>query len=143
MSLKAVTDTWGTKWYDANGKVHRDGDLPAAVCADGSQYWCHHGELHRDGDLPALVSGNGNKWWFRRGERHRDNDLPAVVSANGSWQEWWVDGVRQTPEDRAQTRRWSSLRAAFVGAVVHNRVIAYTHASHICLFDCTTTRGTT
>jgi hypothetical protein len=50
--------------------------------------------------------------------------LPAVVWANG-YQEWWVDDVRQTPEDREQTRRvmaearrWSPLRAAFVGLAV-------------------------
>jgi hypothetical protein len=43
--------------------------------------------------------------------------LPAVVLPNGQ-QEWWVDGVQQTPQDRAQTRRWSGLRAAFVGAIV-------------------------
>jgi hypothetical protein len=43
--------------------------------------------------------------------------LPAVILPSGR-QKWCVDGVLQTPADRAQTRRWSPLRAAFVGAAV-------------------------
>jgi hypothetical protein len=42
--------------------------------------------------------------------------LPAIERADGS-REWWVHGVRQTPADRTKTRRWTPLRAAFVGAV--------------------------
>lgn len=36
--------------------------------------------------------------------------------ANG-YQEWYVHGVPQSDENRAATRRWTPLRAAFVGAV--------------------------
>jgi hypothetical protein len=112
-------------WYQ-HGKLHRDGDLPALMYTDGSRAWYKHGKLHRDGDLPAKVcldgfSQSGTQRWYKHGELHRDGDLPAVVWSNGM-QEWWVDGVHQTPADRAQTRaqtrRWSPLRAAFVGAVV-------------------------
>jgi hypothetical protein len=42
--------------------------------------------------------------------------LPAVIFAN-RFQRWYVHGVRQSEADRAATRRWSPLRAAFVGAV--------------------------
>jgi len=42
--------------------------------------------------------------------------LPALIYGNGV-QEWYVHGVRQSDADRAATRRWSPLRAAFVGAV--------------------------
>jgi hypothetical protein len=112
------------KWFDADGMLHRDNDLPAVVEGKYEQWYCH-GRLHRDGDLPAEVNPYYKLWW-KHGLCHRDGDLPAVVSQHSSpamvlgsgYKEWWVDGVRQTPEDRAQTRRWSALRAAFVGAVV-------------------------
>jgi hypothetical protein len=71
--------------------------------------------------LPAVVV-YGSQFWYQHGRRHRSHDLPAVVWANGR-QEWWVDGTLQSDLDRAQTRRvmaetrrWSALRAAFVGA---------------------------
>jgi hypothetical protein len=131
------------RWYDADNRLHRDGDLPVLVLPDGEKQWFHHGKLHRDDlpavvskdglqewyrhgrlhrrhDLPAVVFADGTQWWYRRGKRHRDNDLPALVYADSTqeWSHWWVDGKPQTPEDRAQTRRWSALRAAFVGAAV-------------------------
>jgi hypothetical protein len=145
MSVEA-TDCYGQKWYDADGKLHRDGDSPAVVSTHGDQCWYQHGKRHRDGDLPAVVDAYGTKAWYKHGEFHRDGDLPAVVVADGSqyWyqhgrchrshdlpavvlaggrQEWWVDGRLQSDLDRAQTRRvmaearrWSALRAAFVGA---------------------------
>jgi hypothetical protein len=73
--------------------------------------------------LPAVVWPDGSRRWYRHGKLHRSFDLPAVVRADGS-QEWWVDGRFQSDLDRAQTRRamaeqarrWSPLRAAFVGA---------------------------
>jgi hypothetical protein len=139
--MSFTTDGNGTQeWFDADGKLHRDGDLPAKVAPHGN-YWFRHGKLHRDGDLPAVVWhgrhtcwfkdglqhrdgdlpavtwADGTQIWYRHGRRHRSHDLPAVVWADGR-QEWWVDNERQTPEDRAQTRRWSVLRAAFVGAAV-------------------------
>ncbi len=114
----------GSRFWYQHGRFHRDGDLPAVVWPDGSQVWCKHGKRHRDGDLPAAVWANGTQNWYRHGERHRDGDLPAVVYADGR-QAWWVDGRLQSDRDRAQTReamavgrRWSPLRAAFVGAVV-------------------------
>jgi hypothetical protein len=141
MEVGPVTGERGTqRWYDADGRLHRshdlpavvwlngaqlwyqhgerhrDGDLPAVVTADGLQMWYQHGDLHRDGDLPAVVTVDGSRWWYRHGKLHRDGDLPAVVWPNGH-QEWWVDGTLQSDLDRAQTRRWSALRAAFVGAV--------------------------
>jgi hypothetical protein len=168
MSVEAVTDEWGTQWYDANGELHRDGDLPAVVAVSRYGYgyqewyqhgrlhrsddlpavvgtvrgleWYKHGERHRDGDLPAVVGADGSKCWYKHGKKHRDGDLPAVehdgtqcwyqhgrchrsydlpavVFADGR-QEWWVDGRFLGALGRARTRRWSPLRAAFVGAVV-------------------------
>jgi hypothetical protein len=102
MSSGPTTNEYGAqKWFDAYGKLHRDGDLPAVVWSHGTTEWYQH----------------GFQSWWKHGLRHRDGDLPAVVWSDGTKQ-WWVDGVRQTPEARSQTRRWSPLRAAFVGAVV-------------------------
>jgi hypothetical protein len=117
MSSGAITEHGIQRWYNAHGERHRDGDLPAVVYPDGSQWWFRHGTQHRDGGLPAVIRACGFQAWFQHGRRHRNGDLPAVVHADGT-QEWWVDGVQQTPADRAQTRRWPPLRAAFVGAVV-------------------------
>ncbi len=129
-------------WKDAEGRLHRDWDLPALIYLDGSREWYHHGVRHRDGDLPAveLANGHGGYFaWYKHGQRHRDGDLPAVmygfakewyqhgklhrdgtmpaiIFADGT-QQWYVHGVRQSDADRAATRRWSPLRAAFVGAV--------------------------
>jgi hypothetical protein len=115
--LPAAVEDGYLEWY-CHGKLHRDGDLAAVVYFDNkTKMWYKHGKLHRDGDLPATVYTDGSRAWFQHGRRHRNGDLPAVVHADGT-QEWWVDGVQQTPADRAQTRRWSPLRAAFVGAVV-------------------------
>jgi hypothetical protein len=70
-----------------------------------------------DGRLHGVYAWCGFEVWWKHGELHRDGDLPAVVHPDG-FRQWWVNGVQQTPADRAQTRRWSALRAAFVGAVV-------------------------
>jgi hypothetical protein len=144
-----------TRWRNANGKLHRDGDLPAVVWANGSQEWyqhglCHrdgdlpaavwpdrlqawyhHGQLHRDGDLPAVVWSDGHQEWYQRGLRHRDGDLPAAVWRDGH-QEWWKHGKkhRELDLDWEKTRmvlRWSPVRAAFVGAVVQAS-LTFAHA---------------
>jgi hypothetical protein len=56
--------------------------------------------------------------------------LPAVVYDDGH-QEWWVNGRHLTPADRertrralAEARRWSPLRAAFVGAAAAGTSVA-------------------
>jgi hypothetical protein len=118
MSSRLIINEYLTyKWIDADGQTHRDGDLPAIIYNHGCQMWFKHGKKHRDGDLPAEVDEDGHQEWWQHGKLHRDGDLPAVVYSNGR-QGWFVNGVQQTPEDRAQNRRWSALRAAFVGAVV-------------------------
>ena len=128
----STTDAHGvTTWRDGDGKVHRDGDLPAVVHPDRFQHWYQHGKRHRDGDLPAAVWADGLQSWWKHGLRHRDGGLPAVVDPDGR-HEWWVEGRKQSDLDREETRRkmaqaarWSPLRAAFVGAVaaVHTKCI--------------------
>ena len=56
------------------GKLHRDNDLPATICADGSQFWYVNGQQHRDGDLPAIILANGKQYWYVDGVKR--NPLP-------------------------------------------------------------------
>ena len=78
-------------WYNLNGQLHRDGDLPAVIEEDGTQEWWQNGRLHRENDLPARIDENGTQEWFQNGERHRDNDLPAVIWPDS--QMWYQNGL--------------------------------------------------
>jgi hypothetical protein len=79
-------------WYK-EGKLHRDGDLPAIIEADGLQYqhWYKEGRIHRDGDLPARINDNGDQLWYKKEKLHRDGDLPAIIYAGGD-QLWYKEG---------------------------------------------------
>ena len=80
----------GSKEWWVNGKLHRDGDLPAIEWGDGDKSWWVRGKLHREGGLPAVVENRCKQWWVN-GKLHHDNDLPATEYANES-REWWVNG---------------------------------------------------
>ena len=84
----------GTQLWYKDGKKHRDGDLPAMISADGTQCWYKNDEVHRDGDLPAMIMPNGRQCWYNNGVRHRDGYLPAVMRVDGT-QEWYKNGERQ------------------------------------------------
>ena len=77
-------------WY-RDGKVHRDGDLPAWIAQDYSKEWYKNGKLHREGDLPAWIQGV-RQGWYKNGKRHRDGDKPAVIGYRNS--EFWVNGKK-------------------------------------------------
>jgi hypothetical protein len=95
------TDIYVTqRWYDADGNLHRDGDLPAVVRADGRQEWYHHGRLHRGLDLPAVVWPNNKLEWWQNGRRHRDGDQPAMVLPNG------VDDILAPPSWNSKAMFW-------------------------------------
>jgi hypothetical protein len=85
-------------WYNRAGKMHRDGDLPAVIYADGGQVWYKEGNRHRDGDLPAAIYANGDQLWYKEGYRHRDGDLPAAICANGH-KTWYKEGMRHRDGD--------------------------------------------
>ena len=55
----------------------------------GNKFWYKNGKLHRDGDLPAIEWANGEKCWYKNGYRHRDNDLPALELIDGT-KEWCI-----------------------------------------------------
>ena len=75
-----VTEKNGTKkWFNKHGQLHRDGNLPAIVCTNGTKKWCENGVLHRGYDSPAVEWANGQKEWFKNGNRCRDGDKPVVL----------------------------------------------------------------
>ena len=39
------------------------------IRADGYQMWYQNGQLHRDGDQPAVIWANGNKEWCQHGQQ--------------------------------------------------------------------------
>jgi hypothetical protein len=63
----------------------------------GDQYWFKDGKLHRDGDRPAVICANGNRYWYKDGKLHRDGDRPAAMYADGS-QFYYKNGMYYTPE---------------------------------------------
>ncbi len=93
-SVRSVDQLGNVRWRNSGGKLHRDGDLPAVECADGSKLWYRYGKRHRDGDLPAVEHQDGSKGWFRNGQISRDGDQPAIEAANGT-KEWWINGIFQ------------------------------------------------
>ncbi len=50
------------------------------------------GQRHRDNDLPAIICANGTQQWYQHDKLHRNNDLPAIIFADGT-QQWWQCGV--------------------------------------------------
>jgi hypothetical protein len=83
-------------WYNRAGQLHRDGDLPAIILANGVQQWYKDGKRHRDGDLPAFISAIGDQYWYKDGKLHRDGDLPAFIDADGR-KSWFRNGIQYTP----------------------------------------------
>ena len=93
MSSPLVDEFGHQRWKDADGQLHRDGDLPAIEWANGDKEWYVRGQRHRDGGLPAIEWANGDKQWYVRGQLHRDGGLPAAECANGT-KSWYVRGQR-------------------------------------------------
>ncbi len=117
-SVRTVNERGDVEWRNSTSQLHRDGDQPAFVAANGTKAWYQNDALHRDGGLPAVERPDGTKEWYRSGKLHRDNDLPAVERAGGTklWyqngkchrdgglpsierpdgsKEWWVNGIYQ------------------------------------------------
>ena len=80
-------------------KLHREHDLPAIVCNNGTKEWWFEGKRHRENDRPAVVYANGDQKWWVKDKRHRENDRPAVIRANGD-QEWWFEGKVHRENDQ-------------------------------------------
>lgn len=80
-------------WYNENGKVHRDDDLPARKIYVNNysrdiiitQFWFQHGKLHRDFDKGAAVieSNVANKFvykevYFLEGKKYRHDGVTFI-----------------------------------------------------------------
>ena len=93
-TLQGKSEIRRIEWKNAEGKLHRDGDLPAEVCNNIEcckvRSWWKNGEQHRDGDLPAVVLADGGNEWYKHGGLHRDGDMPAAVYPSGSM--WFQNG---------------------------------------------------
>jgi antitoxin component YwqK of YwqJK toxin-antitoxin module len=68
--------------------------------------WYKNGKLHRDGDLPAYIKyfTTGNvyiKQWFQNDKSHRDEDKPAIISydkeGNIMSEEWYQNDKLHRP----------------------------------------------
>ena len=110
MSNERIIDEEGsTRWY-RDGRLHRDGDLPAFEGIRGVECWYKDGRLHRDNNLPAVVYkgrpqeyhfegqqyvyrvSNGVKATYNMSELlHSINDMPANEYPDGT-KEWYQDG---------------------------------------------------
>ena len=88
---EAVITANGTQIWYREGKLHKDGDLPAKIFADGTQMWYKKGKFHRERDQPAIIYADGYQEWWQEGKIHRDGDQPAIIRQDGI-QEWWREG---------------------------------------------------
>jgi hypothetical protein len=74
-----------TRWHDPDNPdvIHREGDKPAIVYADGTRLWYKDGKLHRKGNRPAVVGADGGQLWYYMGNLYREGDGPVL-------QDWWI-----------------------------------------------------
>ena len=82
---------------DNYGRLQSHNDFPAHVDFEcGCYEWREDDHLHRDGDLPAIVHADGHREWWLEGLQHRDRYRPAVIHPDGEV-EYWIDGEDKTP----------------------------------------------
>ena len=70
------------------------------VFDDKILWFNQEGQLHREGDLPAVEYLNGYKAYYVNGKRHRDNGQPAIEWKG--YKEYWVNGNFITKEQAEQ-----------------------------------------
>lgn len=86
-------DKDGTQYWEVNGVIHRDGDLPAVVYSDGENAWYQNGLPHRENG-PAVTKPNGYEAWMKFGKLHRV-DGPAVIGSKISKNKykWFINDI--------------------------------------------------
>ena len=102
MKPECKIDSFGTKYWCVNGKLHRE-DGPAIEYADGTKFWYINNKLHRE-DGPAIEYSNGTKYWCVNGKLHRE-DGPAVEHFRG-FKEWWINGKEISEEEFIRIKRY-------------------------------------
>jgi hypothetical protein len=113
-----VTSVHGDKEWYANGKLHREGNQPAVIRANGAQVWYVHGELHREDDQPAVIRANGDQLWYVHNKLHREGDQPAIVYANGD-REWYVNSKLHREGDQPAVVYANGDREWYVNSKLH------------------------
>jgi hypothetical protein len=88
MSSLYVDSYDNKKWYNKDGKLHRE-DGPAIEWINGNRTWYFNGKLHRE-DGPAIEYANGDKKWYFNDRCHRE-DGPAIERVNGH-KGWYLNG---------------------------------------------------
>ena len=89
-SVCKIDELENKRWY-LNGKLHREGDLPAVELSNGDKEWCINGKHHRDNNQPAVIRSSGDKFWCINDKLHR-TDGPAIIYTNeygDSSKYWW------------------------------------------------------
>lgn len=130
MSLNSpsIVQTSGRREWYLNGRLHRDGDLPAVVWPDpdpakiiydAAKEWWVHGKLHRAHDKPARLWPSGSCEWWVDNKQHRDNDKPAAVYSYGM-HVWCKHGVT-TQQTYVTNFKENSCRFYFLQFVVLSR----------------------
>ena len=92
MKSEYTVDSYGTKHWKLNGKLHRT-DGPAVEWSNGDKHWCLNNKLHRT-DGPAVEWSNGSKFWYINGKPHRE-DGPAIEHPDGT-KYWYVNDKKLT-----------------------------------------------
>jgi hypothetical protein len=62
-----------TKWYNLEGKLHRE-DGPAIECSNGDKYYYINGKSHRE-DGPAIERANGTKSYYINDEELTEEEF--------------------------------------------------------------------
>jgi len=84
------------EYRNESGQYHRE-DGPAIIHNSGSKEWFINGKLHREGGLPAVEWYNGDKSWWINGKLHRE-DGPAIEFDNGS-KYWYLNDIKYTEQE--------------------------------------------
>jgi hypothetical protein len=80
-----ITADGDKKWFDAERRLHRDGDKPALIRANGEKLYFKHGVVHRGNNKPARICANGAKWWYIDGTIGRTDGGPVRISADNKF----------------------------------------------------------
>lgn len=78
-------------WYHKNGMMKRQTWFSNKGSWHCDSFYDINGELHRDNDLPAFINEVGEMHYYHHGRRHRGIFKPAVIRPNGVY-EYWVYG---------------------------------------------------
>ena len=80
-------------WQDRHMRMHRDFGLLAFIYEETPgrfmYEWWADGGLHRTGDRPAQIYADGTLRWWLDGAKHRGGGRPAVIYPDGRC-EYWV-----------------------------------------------------